>query len=328
MTRSYTIPRNFRRVVRRILRHGTYTCCQLSYDVGQRVSIVARNRAWNRPSIFILYAKWKTPLGDDEPVDRRSESAAKSFTRIAPMCACGEEGAPTQRSTEKAPGPARQEWSSLSTGAEGPSITNAAQEGAGTRSPPHGGKASRRPQIGRPAADRSQVAIRVGARTRIRRARGRRSAQVVLHGPLPVHEWVPAPGVRHLVPPGREADCGERAEAVGDPPGDGHPRPGDPEIRGSDALDRGLPRRDDGRLESARGGRRLDAFLHHDAAQPAVRRVRALAVPPPQGRRLRADRQAPGDLVPEGPGADRGPRSPRRRRRDADGIHAAEVPPG
>src|SRR5213593_3761608 len=51
---------------------------------------------------------------------RRSESAAKSFTRIAPMCACGEEGAPTQRSTEKAPGPARQEWSSLSTGAEGP----------------------------------------------------------------------------------------------------------------------------------------------------------------------------------------------------------------
>src|SRR5712692_3089244 len=67
MTRSYTIPRNFWRVVRRILRHGTYTCCQLSYDVGQRVSIVARNRAWIDGSIFILYAKWKTHYLSDEP---------------------------------------------------------------------------------------------------------------------------------------------------------------------------------------------------------------------------------------------------------------------
>src|SRR6266571_9193992 len=109
MTRSYTIPRNFRRVVRRILRHGTYTCCQLSYDVGQRVSIVARNRAWKSLSIFILYAKWKTPLVDDEPVDRRSESAAKSFTRIAPMCARGQEVATTKRSMEKAPDPPRRQ---------------------------------------------------------------------------------------------------------------------------------------------------------------------------------------------------------------------------
>src|SRR5437870_5849270 len=60
MTRSYTIPRNFRRVVRRILGHGTYSLCQLSYDVGQRVSIASQNRAWNGPRIFILYAKWKT----------------------------------------------------------------------------------------------------------------------------------------------------------------------------------------------------------------------------------------------------------------------------
>ena len=67
MTRSYTIPRNFRRVVRRILRHGTYTCCQLSYDVGQRGSIVARRHAWKGRSIFIPYAKWKAPL---IPVER------------------------------------------------------------------------------------------------------------------------------------------------------------------------------------------------------------------------------------------------------------------
>jgi len=67
MTRSYTIPRNFRRVVRRILGHGTYSLCQLSYDVGQRVSIASQNRAWNGPRIFILYAKWKTALRSHEP---------------------------------------------------------------------------------------------------------------------------------------------------------------------------------------------------------------------------------------------------------------------
>ncbi len=67
MTRSYTIPRNFWRVVRRILGHGTYTCCQLSYDVGQRASIAARNHAWNGPRIFILYAIWKTPLRSHKP---------------------------------------------------------------------------------------------------------------------------------------------------------------------------------------------------------------------------------------------------------------------
>src|SRR5207245_10584750 len=66
MTRSYTIPRNFRRVVRRIQRHGTYSCCQLSYDVGQRASIAGRHRAWNDLSTFILYAKWKTPFTRDE----------------------------------------------------------------------------------------------------------------------------------------------------------------------------------------------------------------------------------------------------------------------
>ena len=67
MTRSYTNPRNFRRVVRRIQRHGTYSCCQLSYDVGQRASIAARNRACDGPRIFILYAKWKTALRTHEP---------------------------------------------------------------------------------------------------------------------------------------------------------------------------------------------------------------------------------------------------------------------
>src|SRR3989441_1614812 len=52
--------RNFRRVGRRILAYGTYSLCQLSYDVGQRASIVARSQAWNGPRIFILYAIWKT----------------------------------------------------------------------------------------------------------------------------------------------------------------------------------------------------------------------------------------------------------------------------
>src|SRR5437867_6164657 len=55
------------RVVRRILEHGTYTCCQLSYDVGQRASIAARNHAQNGPGIFILYAIWKTPLRSHKP---------------------------------------------------------------------------------------------------------------------------------------------------------------------------------------------------------------------------------------------------------------------
>src|SRR5947208_15803669 len=66
MTRSYTIPRNFWRVVRRIQGHGTYSLCQLSYDVGQRVSIAPRNQAWNGPRIFILYAIWKTARRSDE----------------------------------------------------------------------------------------------------------------------------------------------------------------------------------------------------------------------------------------------------------------------
>src|SRR5713226_9448941 len=90
MTRSYTIPRNFRRVVRRILRHGTYTLCQLSYDVGQRASIVPRDCAWNDPSIFILYAKWKTPFVCDErgsmdaPMSREKLYENRSYVRAWP----------------------------------------------------------------------------------------------------------------------------------------------------------------------------------------------------------------------------------------------------
>src|SRR5438034_457812 len=95
--------------------------------------------------------------------------------------------------------------------------------------------------------------------------------------------------------PGRgEADRGEGAETVGHPPTDGDPGLGDPEVRGPDALDRRLPARDDGGPEGARRGDRLAAVLHHDAAEPAVRRVRAVAVPPPQGRRVRPDGRAPG----------------------------------
>src|SRR2546422_19887 len=75
---------------------------------------------------------------------------------------------------------------------------------------------------------------------------------------------------------GGEAGGGQRGEAGGDPRGGGPPRRGPPKFRGPVAWGGGLPRRDDGRLEGARRGRRLDAFLHSDPAQPAVRRVRAL----------------------------------------------------
>src|SRR5207245_1722514 len=88
------------------------------------------------------------------------------------------------------------------------------------------------------------------------------------------------------------------------------------------------PRGDDGGPEGAGRRGRLDPVVHHDAPQPALRRVRPVAVPPPEGGRLREDRQASRDLVPERPGADRGPRSLGGRRRDADGVHAPQVPPG
>src|SRR2546422_3474554 len=90
MTRSYTIPRNFRRVVRRILGHGTYSLCQLSYDVGQRVSIASQNRAWNGPRIFILYAKWKTALRSHKPgpvnppIPREKLYENRSYLRACP----------------------------------------------------------------------------------------------------------------------------------------------------------------------------------------------------------------------------------------------------
>src|SRR2546427_3067927 len=77
----------FWRVVRRIQRHGTYTCCQLSYDVGQRASIAARNHARNGPRIFILYAIWKTPLRSHKPgsihapIRREKLYAHRSYVR-------------------------------------------------------------------------------------------------------------------------------------------------------------------------------------------------------------------------------------------------------
>src|SRR2546425_8549525 len=52
MTRSYNIPHDFWRVVRRIQDHGTYTLCQLSYDVGQRASIGRRSQPPTGTSIF------------------------------------------------------------------------------------------------------------------------------------------------------------------------------------------------------------------------------------------------------------------------------------
>src|SRR5205809_7915895 len=63
---------------------------------------------------------------------------------------------------------------------------------------------------------------------------------------------------------------------MGHPAQDGDPGPRDPEVRRPDALDRGLPRGDDRGPEGPRRRGRLDAVLHHDAAQPALRRVRPL----------------------------------------------------
>src|SRR5713101_268287 len=187
-------------------------------------------------------------------VARPFESPAKSFTRIAPMCARGQEVASSRRSAENARNPPHgqaQPSPPTAARAEGPSISPPAWESEISSPPPHGGEASARRRTGRPAADRGQVAIRVGARTCIRRARGGRSAEVVLHRAVPIHERVPAPRVRNVVPAGRvpvsipanaglqrpapagvplhrpadpgsgEADCGEGAEAVGDPSGDG-----------------------------------------------------------------------------------------------------------
>src|SRR5436309_10085443 len=342
MTRSYTIPRNFWRVVRRIQGHGTYTLCQLSYDVGQRVSIAPRNQAWNglRFLFCMLYGRRPGAATNEGRLTLRFP--AKRVTRIAPMCARGQEVSCTPQSTEKVADPPRRETkrSTSTTGqAQAPSRPHPAQESAGARPRPRAHEGPARRGTERPAADRGEVAIRVGAGAGICRARGRPPAEVVLQRAVSVHERVPAPGLRYLLPArgvpvslptdarlqrppsagvplhrppdpgGGKADRGERAEAVGDPPGHGHPRPRDPEVRGSDALDRRLPCGDDGGLEGPWRGRRLDAVVHHDAAQPAVRCVRALAVPPPQGRWVCADRQAPGHLVPEGPGTDRGPRS-------------------
>src|SRR5207249_11972553 len=88
MTRSYTIPRNFWRVVRRIQRDGTYSLCQLSYDVGQRVSIGARSQA----SGFLFCMPYgRRPGGPTNERRFTLRCPAKSFTRIAPMCARSEE---------------------------------------------------------------------------------------------------------------------------------------------------------------------------------------------------------------------------------------------
>src|SRR5213593_2639610 len=106
-----------------------------------------------------------TPHTGDERDRWRSESAAKSFTRIALMCARGEEVASTQRSAQKAQGPPRRQarWSpSTAAQAEGASTGEAAGEGGATRAPAREGKAAGPDGIGRPAPDRGQVAICVG----------------------------------------------------------------------------------------------------------------------------------------------------------------------
>ena len=215
---------------------------------------------------------------------------------------------------------------------------------------------NRTPRQGdRSAADRGQVAGRLGEGERERRASRSDAAQVVHDRPVPLHERVPTPRFRDFVPasgvsvaissharvqrppsggvslhgssdPGRrEAHRREGAEAVGHPAEDGNPGPRHSKVRGPDALDRGISRGRDGGLEGpgCRGG--LDPVLHHDPAEPALRRVRAMAVPSPPGRRLRQDRQAPSDLVSERPSPYRGSRPPRGRGGDAERIHTPEV---
>src|SRR5439155_4890244 len=109
MTRSYTIPRNFWRVVRRIQGHGTYTLCQLSYDVGQRVSIAPRNQAWNGLGFLFCMLYGRRPGAATNEGRLTLRFPAKSFTRIAPMCARGQEVSCTPLSTEKVADPPRRE---------------------------------------------------------------------------------------------------------------------------------------------------------------------------------------------------------------------------
>src|SRR2546422_11126129 len=104
MTRSYTIPRNFWRVVRRIQRDGTYSLCQLSYDVGQRVSIGARNQA---PGFLFCMPYGRRPGGATHERRFTLRCPPKSFTRIAPTCAPGQEVPCPPRATEEGADPPR-----------------------------------------------------------------------------------------------------------------------------------------------------------------------------------------------------------------------------
>src|SRR2546426_5929439 len=99
----------FWRVVRRILGHGTYTCCQLSYDVGQRPP--SRLEITPRMGLGFLFCMpyGRHLCGATNQGRSTLRFAAKSFTRIAPMCARGQEVTCPPRSTEKVAVPPRRE---------------------------------------------------------------------------------------------------------------------------------------------------------------------------------------------------------------------------
>src|SRR2546427_3936952 len=157
----------FWRVVRRILGHGTYTCCQLSYDVGQRASIAARNLAQSGPRIFILYAIWKTPLRSHEPgsihapIRREKLYENRSYVRAwrrshVPAAVDGK---------GRSPAAPRDEAFDLDRGpGQSPVAPQSGLRKRGRTRPP----ARRRTPGGRGtgprAADRGELAIRVGAR--------------------------------------------------------------------------------------------------------------------------------------------------------------------
>src|SRR5881396_2409984 len=347
-----------------ILEDSTYTFCQMSYDVGHDPSIVSQTEAFQASRNFIPYARYKTSFERRKSGLHTTPVPREKLYAIPPIAACGPEkkgpNPPRSAATEAPAG--ETQAGSEPTGSPSASRPAARHEAAaeGPLSPPvpSAGSQGRDTAEGpRPARHRGEMAGGLGEGPRVRREGRSAPPEMVLDRPLSVHERISASRLRNLVPAGvvpvavppdarlqrppspglplhgppdprrREARGREGTEAMGHPAQDGDPGPRDPEVRRPDALDRGLPRGDDRGPEGPRGRGRLDAVLHHDAPQPALRRVRPLAVPSSQGRRLRQDRQAPGDLVPERPGADRGPRPDRGGRRGADGVHAPQVPP-
>src|SRR3972149_2800705 len=203
---------------------------------------------------------------------------------------------------------------------------------------PHGRFAHLRPEEGG-----AEVAARVGPGPPFRGQRAARPPKVVFERSVPIsgrlhppragnrvssrrvsvpvspHGRVPRPppaGVPLYGPPPRrrrETCRREGSEADRGPASDGGPGSGDPEVRRPAPLDRRVPACDDGG-SSAPGRRgRLASFVHYNGLEPPVRCVCKVAVPKAPRGRVCTAREAPRDLVPTRPSADRGPRPTGRR---------------